>query len=190
MGPVYELAEPMSRCLLHGGGASLEQPPIRMKTNYGERACCCLGQRHVGREVLVGSEDEQVNRQPRIPRVLRDKTRQGRPPALLWGTQARPTPVPLESRDYRRSRHSEATIAFPEMLLIGPLVCQTLTNEIAGAAPRQYPGHRIGIAMERLERVLIGKGGEVGGEAARQHRPHLAQGERARDIEEVAQREG
>jgi hypothetical protein len=40
--------------------------------------------------------------------------------------------------------------------------------------------------MNRLEGLLMGGVGKICGEALRQHRANLAQGERAREVEEVA----
>ena len=66
-------------------------------------------------------------------------------------------------------------------------VGQTPADEIAGAAADQESGHRLGVGVQRFQRLLVGEVSEIGADSVGQHGSHLAQSQRAGEVQEVAQ---
>jgi hypothetical protein len=93
----------------------------------------------------------------------------------------------FERRDHGGPGDPQVAVALAEMPLICPLIGQSLAHEAAGAAAGQNARDGLRVRVDRLEGLLIGERGEVGGKPRRQHGAHLAQCEGTGEVEEVAQ---
>jgi hypothetical protein len=94
--------------------------------------------------------------------------------------------VSLERRDNSRPRNFQPTIALAEVSFVLARLLESRTHKITGTAPNQEPRRRLGVGMKRLQYLLVQGAAEVRKRSLRQHGPHLAQRERACEVEEIA----
>src|SRR5882724_1722784 len=94
--------------------------------------------------------------------------------------------VDVERLDHLRSREARAEQSGPQVSFGatgGGVACD---HEVAGAATDQETDTGPRGRVEVAKRLLLRRRKKVGGDAGGQHRPHLGEGERAGEIEEVA----
>lgn len=94
--------------------------------------------------------------------------------------------VRLERADDPLAVVAEVAIARPEPRLILLGLGVALGHEVAGAAAVEDPRHGLCVRVEAAQDHLLRRREQVAGQPRRQHRTHLAQGERARDVQEEA----
>jgi hypothetical protein len=74
--------------------------------------------------------------------------------------------------------------------LVLALIPYPQAHEIAGAAPYEQACYGLRLGMDRSQLLLLREADQVSHGPMGQHASHLAQGERACDVEEVAHESG
>jgi hypothetical protein len=111
---------------------------------------------------------------------------QGLTPSLCGHRNFGPGPMAFQSRDSQRSADLSLTKALPQVSLVLAGVGVSQPHEVAGAAADEQAGDGLDAAGGRFEDLLFDRVGQINSNPVRHHGPDLAQGERARDVEEIA----
>jgi hypothetical protein len=162
-----------------------EQPTFRLRYQLTDKHTPNLARRDEVR--AIGREVKVIECRAGVTGVFSDELRQRPRPAFRGRAQAGSAAVPLECRNHESSRDAELPVALPKVPFVLPDIDVARTHEIAGTASYQEPCYRLRFGMQRSQRLLVNEPGEISHGSMGQHGPDLAQGERAGDVEEVAQ---